>query len=239
MHNPPLYIETYKANGTSVKVIRDDVLIAGTKQRAVIPYLQTLPDKELVYSGPSTGYGYIALAYGCHALGRRCTAFLQTSSQHKNTAMTALATKLGANLFFVEDTLKVVQQQAEDYSVRADGYVVPFGFDNSVYQQLLADAIRVAGVDIPQPRRMWLASGSGTLLKALHDVWPTTQYHVVQVGRNVVVDFECTVYKSPLRFFQATRERPPYPSVLTYDAKVWQFVKRHAEDGDYVWNVAC
>jgi len=31
---------------------------------------------------------------------------------------------------------------------------------------------------------------------------------------------------------------PPYPSVDTYDAKLWQFVLKYGKSGDYIWNVA-
>jgi len=43
-----------------------------------------------------------------------------------------------------------------------------------------------------------------------------------------------TLYTAPEKFTQSAQTRPPYSSLLNYDAKVWQFVL----DEDYIWNVA-
>lgn len=44
-------------------------------------------------------------------------------------------------------------------------------------------------------------------------------------------------YVSRHAFQDVALRQPPYPSVANYDAKLWEFVEQHAEDGDYVWNV--
>jgi hypothetical protein len=33
-------------------------------------------------------------------------------------------------------------------------------------------------------------------------------------------------------------ERPPYPSEIFYDAKIWTFVNEHAKENSLIWNVA-
>lgn len=45
------------------------------------------------------------------------------------------------------------------------------------------------------------------------------------------------VYKAPEKFDQKAKNPPPYPSAAHYDAKVWQFVKKHAKKGALIWNV--
>ncbi len=49
--------------------------------------------------------------------------------------------------------------------------------------------------------------------------------------------FDATLHVAPEKFWERALVLPPYPSVSTYDAKVWQFVLEHGNDGDYVWNV--
>lgn len=51
-------------------------------------------------------------------------------------------------------------------------------------------------------------------------------------------DYEATKYVAPEKFWERALTQPPYPTVATYDAKLWQFVEQHGQDGDHVWNVA-
>jgi hypothetical protein len=43
---------------------------------------------------------------------------------------------------------------------------------------------------------------------------------------------------APEKFWETALSQPPYPSVSSYDAKLWQFVQQHGREGDFVWNVA-
>ena len=125
-------------------------------------------------------------------------------------------------------------------------HIFELGFRDETYIQLLADKIRAAApasLLLRPPTRLWLTCGSATVLHALARVFPTTHYLAVQVGRNLWPDLftgiSYTKYVAPERFYQETANRPPYPSVAAYDAKLWQFVQEHGEDGDFIWNVGC
>lgn len=120
------------------------------------------------------------------------------------------------------------------------------GFHEDTYIQMLADKIRAASPPCllaDPPRRLWLTCGSATVLHALSRVFPATHYLVVQVGRTVWPDLlegiRHTKFVAPERFTAIALSQPPYPTVSTYDAKLWQFVVSHGEDGDFIWNVAC
>jgi hypothetical protein len=41
-----------------------------------------------------------------------------------------------------------------------------------------------------------------------------------------------------LEFKQPAKSLPPYPSIKTYDAKVWEYVHSYAAAGAFVMNVA-
>lgn len=119
------------------------------------------------------------------------------------------------------------------------------GFHEETYIQMLADKIRAASACLlaDPPRRLWLTCGSATVLQALSRVFPSTHYQVVQVGRNIWPDLLegiiHTKFVAPERFASVAQSLPPYPSVSTYDAKLWQFVVTHGQEGDFIWNVGC
>ena len=124
--------------------------------------------------------------------------------------------------------------------------MLPFGLHSDEFITTLAARIRAAlpadsAIATNAPKRMWLVAGSATLLAAFHTLWPSTHFLVVQVGKQVYSDqlegIDCKLYKAPERFAEDARVLPPYNSVRNYDAKLWQFVQREAEEGDWVWNV--
>ena len=68
---------------------------------------------------------------------------------------------------------------------------------------------------------------------------------MVQVGKTISPKLiECykiksgNIFISPEKFEEPAHILPPYPSVDTYDAKLWQFVLKYGKSGDYIWNVA-
>ena len=40
-----------------------------------------------------------------------------------------------------------------------------------------------------------------------------------------------------MRFNEKANIKPPYDSIIKYDAKLWEFVLKYGKDGDYIWNV--
>lgn len=124
--------------------------------------------------------------------------------------------------------------------------LISLGIDDHDYINELSRCISIANTSNIQPTRLWLTVGSGTILSSLFKIWPNTKFLVVQVGMRVDIDkyrengMNIELYKYPSSFVESvkTGDRPPYPSVDSYDAKVWKFVKMYAKDGDYVWNTA-
>ena len=45
------------------------------------------------------------------------------------------------------------------------------------------------------------------------------------------------LYVSPITFYNNARIKPPYNSVINYDAKLWEFFIKFGNNGDYIWNV--
>ena len=146
--NPPLVIQdyTFTRNGKSitVHVIRDDLLIGGTKQRGLYSFLSKNSATEFVYAGPPNGYAQLALAYCCFLQKKKATIFL--SGDISNISKKAI--EYGATIIAKRKPLEVMQKEAQDYCVQAapavSRYLIPFGLDSPEYIQDLAEALTAA-----------------------------------------------------------------------------------------------
>jgi len=164
-----------------------------------------------------------------------------------------------AKIYFYSRTLKEVQQLAEDYVKRENEvgerktFLIPFGLDSEDYNLFFEQQLRKVIADSVKPKRLWMSVGSGTMLRVLGKIWTETEFMPVQVGKKLYEDQytpdmwnrlggqeRIQKLTAPQKFFQSVPEnlRPPYPSVGSYDAKVWQFILEYGEEGDYIWNVA-
>lgn len=252
--SPILAIKEYEVKpGLAVKVIRDDKLIGGTKQRALARYLQLFADdhQEFLYAGPSTGYAQVALSHVCDLFGWKARLFLQGAQ----TELTNFSTNSHAAVHFYDKTLKQLNDKALRYvekDVTNGSMLLPFGFDDDKFSAILEDEIRKSLPAEFSPKRLWVAVGSGALLRVLAKVLPESEIMPVQTGIRVRekhyapevwkrMGGESNVAKlrAPQKFTTAVSgdDLPPYKSVATYDAKIWQHLSSHAKNGDYVWNV--
>lgn len=246
--NPELVVAGYEVRpGVSVNVVRDDMLEGGTKQRALIPYLARQTGTEFVYVSPDTGYAQLALTVAAYYTGKQATIFVAPPRAGKTrTRLTQQAADWGATVIEPANTylMKDVRAAAEKYvEQHPAATMLPFGLQSAVLIEELACNIRAAlPADMVAPSRIWLVVGSGVILRALHQVWPDAEYHGVQVGKDiypdVLVGIKYVAYKAPEQFWEtSTGPLPPFPSVATYDAKLWPFVVREGRAGDLVWNV--
>jgi hypothetical protein len=92
------------------------------------------------------------------------------------------------------------------------------------------------------PKRLWIVSGTGFLANVLHSLWPTTEFLIIPADISVwsktdVVDKKHQIFYPNQPFPAETSLQPPYPTIPWYDAKLWQFVLQHGQNGDYIWNV--
>jgi len=267
--NPPVEIARVSSDRNSIidgkkrtfKVIRDDVLPGGSKQRALGLILLASKSKKHMYAGPENGFAQVALAYAskiCGKVGLTMVAEPRGGSRGKLHGAVRKAMVLGAKLIEVpppRNRLQDIKTEArrvctESENTDAEGNekitLLPFGLDCEAFVGCLAYALRQS---LPEnlrekgPKRLWLVAGSSVLFATFHRMWPETHFLVVQVGKKIYPDQlegkKVTKFIAPEKFWETARDLPPYPSVRTYDAKLWQFVLKYGEDGDYIWNVAC
>lgn len=255
--NPTLRIFEYRIphKNIALNVIRDDLLQGGTKQRAMVEYLDKKGKEEFVYTGPVCGMAQLALATACKSKGKKCTLILSRQPDGKLHNITEEAKNMGANVIISDRVkgLKDLRSETEKYlSKNEQAFLVPFGASDEDYISSLRNSVKKALkrtiLEHHAPKRLWVVAGSTTLLNVLAGIWPETHFMVLQVGKKVWPDqrgyvdgkviFKSTLYIAEEKFYEKARQPPPYPSNANYDAKLWKFLLQHAECGDVVWNVA-
>lgn len=245
--NPQLVVKpvVIKNNNKTFNIVRDDYLVGGTKQRMLGKIIELHDYNEYVYAGPVFGFAQIALSYVCHVLNKKATLFLE----YKNPrwSLTKYAMKFNPKIVEIDQpaSLKKVQSAAKQYaSDKKNTYLIPFGLGSDEFIDILhkqiKDALPKKMIKHP-PKRFWLVAGSATILNALYKVFPNTYFNVVQVGKKIWPDqldeTRTTLYVSDEYFTKQAKIQPPYRTVKTYDAKLWKYVLKYGQTGDYVWNV--
>jgi hypothetical protein len=259
LRSPDVVVEPLRTKNGIVRVVRDDRLPGGTKQRAIVPYLEELVAegyREFVYASPFCGYAQVALASAAALLGVKATIFCETDQTPGVPPglhpFAKRAESLGAVVMRVPD-LATATDRAGSHAARVGSALeLPLGFDCDRFRRHLGREIRsqLARVFAPgssAPRSIWLPLGSGTLATVFDGVVaPEIELRCVNV-RIFTLDSprlarfagraRVKIFEAPERFVELAGIPPEIPSNVHYDAKLWRFIDRYAEDGDVWWNV--
>lgn len=256
-YNPPLQVQKLDYNFKTFYLINDSIF-GGTKLRVLLHLLQNITENEIVYAGPDSGMAQIAIGAVAKILNKKATIFVNTyyKMEPKPFLVEFGQRYLNINYNFATSpkgrTLKDTDLDAQKY-VEEDNKnrkLLPFGLKDEKVMNYFEKLLKEALQNINPPKRMWLVVGSGMILKTFQTIWPSTQFMCVQVGKTVWPDqlmprtlpdgkiITDKLFVAPEYFTQLTKILPPYPSIPWYDAKLWQFVIKDGEDGDYIWNVA-
>jgi tRNA1(Val) A37 N6-methylase TrmN6 len=249
--NPDIIIEHIKFNkDITYHVIRDDMLLAGTKQRGFTYFTDTSVKKynEFLYTSPYTGYAQIVLALCGAYYKKKITIFIEKKTPRH--PFTNFALELNPKLNLIEISkpnlpFKEIRIEADNYyeinNTKNNIKHFKLGFDDKTFKKHLKKNIKKAWPKGIHPKRIWIVAGSGFIFTILAELFPNTFFNIIQTGKTIWPDQLPTnskLYIAPQKFYAKTDILPPYPSVATYDAKLWQFVLKHGKDNDYIWNVA-
>lgn len=227
---PPLAVETIEG----FAVVRDDLVLGGTKRRALDRLIAGVEADELIYGTPAYGFAQIALAASCRAAGKKATVVV-AGRKHRHPR-TQLAEQLGAEIVEVDKGgyLTVIQKRARDLAAERGAWLVPFGMEGEQF----IDAIAAVARELPgpPPAEVWCVAGSGVLSRALQRAWPDAAHHAVQIGKAPEVG-KAKLWVAPEKFEEPAQQPPPWPSCDNYDAKAWRFMREHASPGALFWNL--
>jgi hypothetical protein len=230
-------VETHEG----VYVVRDDLLLGGTKRRGLTAYVAACPQyTEFVYASPREGYAQLALAHACRDLGKQATIFVpEAGTKH---ALTVMAESLGAQVFEVPFGMKtVLERRAEDYAAETGAHIVPFGCDHRIMIEAITRA--AAAIEV-RPWEVVSVLSSGVLSRGLQAAFSSATVFGVCVGHNPSAEEVGRAHRIEKRYdFQQEcpqGECPPFPSSLCYDSKGWLCARERAAKCRGVvlfWNV--
>jgi hypothetical protein len=251
-YSPHFIIEPVKINNIIINVIRDDLLKGGggTKQRGMVVYMYKSKYKEFIYASPPNGSAQVVISYSADVVGKKATVF--TYKNIPRHPLTERASKYkSSKIFEYKKGLIELEKLAEEYknsinSKKGENYAEHFklGFNNIDYIIELAEGLkRAISPELIKnpPKRLWVAAGSGTIFKILYVIFPNTHINIVQVGKTIwddmIIKERTTLYKSDEYFYDKAKIQPPFPTTQSYDAKVWKYILKYGQDGDYFINV--
>jgi hypothetical protein len=219
-----------------VHVVRDDLIPGGTK-RCFADQLIPL-GSEVVYASPVYGGAQIALAHAAAERGARATIFCAK----RNTAhpRTLEAHRAGAKIVQVpHGYLSNVKAKAKAYCEKTGAILLPFGLETPQAFRAIAERAQQAVDQVGQVDQVWCVAGSGVLARGLQKGISANSYHVVQIGRKLTRQDvgNAVIHEHPLDFAQDAKIKPPFPSCSNYDAKCWEYIKKHAAGRVLFWNV--
>lgn len=248
LYDPPIVIKQIVHNEKKLNIVSDNMVIGGTKTRAILPYLKSLfrdspTINSLLYLGASNGYAQVAFAYSLYLLKSNITLkiYFQDTKLDEAVQLMKLAKYIYPHTKYVilkkpfREIWPLIEKEKED---NPNAHHVQFGLNEEVYLQGLRMSLQKQLANYSDKiKTLWIVGGSGALFSTLYSVLPETTFNVVQVGKELDVDKERVVmHKSTYPLYSAIKVKVPYPTLKSYDGKVWEFANEF-NDGDYIWNV--
>jgi hypothetical protein len=216
-----------------VRVVRDDMIV-GTKTRAGDLIASRTNYKTLVYSQPRTGLAGVSLMDVAKRHNKEVVLFMPASQ--RVSLHQACCIERGAKPIFKRiAAMPILNMYAKEWAEQNESLFIPLGLKH----KLATAAIVHAASTIEAPDEVYVAISTGVLSRALQIAWPKAKFHCVAVSRNLK-DGElgrAEVISDPLPFTSPEKELPPFPSVDTYDAKVWKYIPKNTGKNILMWNV--
>jgi len=222
-----------KHNG--IKVLRDDLLIGGTKSILMPTIINTIT--EHVYASPVYGGFQIALsAY----LGSLATIFCaKRNIMHPNTKE---CIKYGAKVIEVPyGYLSVVEKKAKDYCLITGAKKLVFGANEPQNKIIIGNRMKQIIQQLgKEPDEIWCALGSGTLVESILQSTHKAEIKGVQVGAEYKGSHErLQIIKYDKPFEKESKYKTGFQSMPNYDLlKAWEYCNKFKTKDDVLfWNV--
>lgn len=229
-----------------IMVVRDD-MVNGSKCRFADLLVQGIKEDTLVYVQPRTGLAGVSILNVAKRYNKKVVLFMPSSkeiSHHQAVCIERGATPKFRRIAAMPNLNKIAKEWADKNGAK----FIPLGLKHEL---VVACAARVA-MNItencyPEPDVCFVATSTGVLVRGLQIGWPNTKFFAVTVARNMKTGElgRAEVIIEPRDFQQQESKQnlPPFPSVNTYDAKVWKYAKQAKEINPdasiWMWNVGC
>jgi hypothetical protein len=219
-----------------VLVVRDDLTV-GTKTRAGDLLMSKVKADTLVYCQPRVGLAGVSLCDVAQRYPDKKIVLFMPSSK-KISVHQACCIERGAKVIFERiAAMPNLNLYAKQWAAENGAYFIPLGLKH----ELATAAIVHAASTIPEPDEVYVAISTGVLSRALQIAWPNAKFTCVAVARNLKAGElgRADVISEPLDFPQSEKPEnlPPFPTVDSYDAKVWKWIPKNTGRRVLMWNV--
>ena len=216
-----------------VRVVRDD-LIVGTKTRAADLLASKINNDTMVYSQPRVGLAGVSLLDVAKHHNKKVVLFMPASK--RISLHQACCIERGAIPIFERiAAMPILNIKAKEWADKHNAFFIPLGLKH----ELATAAIVHTASKISEPEEVYVAISTGVLSRALQIAWPNAKFTCVAVARNLKAGElgRAKVISEPLEFIQEEPIQPPFPTVRTYDAKVWKYIPKNTGRNILMWNV--
>ena len=221
-----------------VRVVRDDFLV-GSKVRGGDCLISSLPESidTIVYVQPRTGLAGVSILDVAKRHNKEVKLFMPSSK--RISIHQACCIERGAEASFhriaAMPNLNLIAKKWA--SERKNAFFVPLGLK---HEMVTAGIVKTAST-IKAPDEVYTATSTGVLTRALQIAWPNTKFTSVCVSRNMKAG-ELGAAKpisEPLAFTasEKTENLTPFPTIDTYDGKVWKYIPKNSDKDILFWNV--
>lgn len=228
-----------------IVVVRDD-LINGSKCRFADLLVQSIKEDTLVYVQPRVGLAGISILNIAKRYGKKVVLFMPSSktiSHHQACCIERGAIPKFRRIAAMPNLNIIAKEWAEKNNAK----FIPLGLKHELVVACAAKVARniICDKDEDQPDVCFVATSTGVLVRGLQIGWPKTTFYSVCVARNMKSGElgRAIPITEPLEFAQSEKKEniPPFPTVKTYDAKVFKYAKEYKEQNPnakvWMWNV--
>jgi hypothetical protein len=221
-----------------IRVVRDDYLV-GSKVRggdclisSLGPHIDTI-----VYVQPRTGLAGVSILDVAKRHGKDVMLFMPSSKRisHHQACCIERGAKVEFHRIAAMPNLNAIAQKWA--SERKNAFFVPLGLKH----ELVTAGIVKTASQIEEPEEVYTATSTGVLTRALQIAWPNAKFTSVCVSRNMKAGElgKAEAISEPLAFMQAEKKEnmPPFPTIDTYDGKVWKYIPKNTGRDILFWNV--
>ena len=222
----------------NVRVVRDDYLV-GSKCRGGDCLVSFLPDRvdTLVYVQPRTGLAGVSLLDVANRHNLAVKLFMPSSkriSDHQACCIERGAKAEFHRIAAMPNLNKIAKDWADQHK---NAFFVPLGLK---HEMVTAGIVKTAS-QIREPEVVYTATSTGVLTRGLQIAWPNAKFTSVCVSRNMKAG-ELGIAEAisePLAFTAAEKKEnmPPFPTIDTYDGKVWKYIPKNTGRDILFWNV--
>lgn len=227
-----------------IKVVRDD-LVNGSKCRFADLLVQSIKEDTLVYVQPRVGLAGVSILNIAKRYGKKVVLFMPSSkeiSHHQAVCIERGAIPKFRRIAAMPNLNRIAKEWAEKNGAK----FIPLGLKHELVVACAARvALNISESGYNQPDVCFVATSTGVLVRGLQIGWDNTKFFAVTVARNMKSGElgRAEPLIEPLEFAQTEKKinLPPFPTVNTYDAKVWKYAlaykKANPEANVWMWNV--